>query len=163
MSNPTHLNPSGSSRPNGVLHGLLALDQVAIDVSVSSKKRLMEEVATLLIRGNSSLNKDTVFHLLVERERLGSTGIGHGIAIPHARLNGIQTPTAAVLRLTRPLSFDALDGEPVSLVLALVVPADATETHLQILAALAKLSDDPARRADFHAAASCDDLFNLLT
>jgi PTS system nitrogen regulatory IIA component len=79
------------------LHGLLALDQVAIDVSVSSKKRLMEEVATLLIRGNSSLNKDTVFHLLVARERLGSTGIGHGIAIPHARLNGIQTPTAACL------------------------------------------------------------------
>ena len=69
----------------------------------------MEEVATLLIRGNASLNKDTVFHLLVARERLGSTGIGHGIAIPHARLNGIQTPTAAVLRLTRPLSFDAID------------------------------------------------------
>ena len=153
---------TGTDDAGGVLRGLLVPDRVAVDIHVSSKKRLMEEIATLLTRGNPSLNKDTVFQLLVEREHLGSTGIGNGIAIPHARLNGLGSPTAAVLRLTKPLPFDAIDGEPVSLVLALIVPADATQDHLKILAALAQLSNDSSRRSEFYAAQGREALFNML-
>ena len=160
----TQLRPtlSGTDDAGGVLRGLLVPERVAVDIHVSSKKRLMEEIATLLTRGNPSLNKDTVFQLLVEREHLGSTGIGNGIAIPHARLNGLGSPTAAVLRLTKPLPFDAIDGEPVSLVLALIVPADATQDHLKILAALAQLSNDSSRRSEFYAAQGREALFNML-
>ena len=128
------------------LRGLLTADRIRYDIIISSKKRLLEELSVLLSQQNTTLDKDTVCRTLTERERLGSTGIGGGIALPHGRLNGINECIAAAIRLKEPLGFDALDEEPVCLAIALLVPADASKQHLQILAGLAHLFHETERR-----------------
>ena len=90
----------------GPLESLLSRDRVATDVKTSSKKRMLEEMAELLSRHLPDMDQQTVFAVLNERERLGSTGIGHGIAIPHGRLNGISEPIAAAMKLSQPLDFE---------------------------------------------------------
>ncbi len=127
------------------MKGLLAASRVRYNVSVSSKKRLLEELALLLSEKNSTLDKDTICRTLTDRERLGTTGLGNGIALPHGRLNGISECIAAAIYLKSPLNFDTPDGEPIRLAIALLVPADASKQHLQILAALAELFDEPKR------------------
>ncbi len=141
---------------------LLVPARVAVDVQVSSKKRLLEELAVLLLKDNPNLDRSTVFQILNERERLGSTGIGEGVALPHGRLNGIDEAIAAVVRLKRPLDFDAVDQEPVSLVFGLLVPAQATETHLELLAALAKMFSDPHLRGQIMRAPDADALYRRI-
>ena len=128
------------------LQGLLTADHIHYDIAISSKKRLLEELAGLLSQQRKVLDKDTVCRTLTERERLGSTGIGGGIALPHGRLNGISECIAAAIRLKEPLSFDAPDEKPICLAIALLVPADAAKQHLQILAELARLFDNAERR-----------------
>ena len=128
------------------LQGLLTADHIHYGITISSKKRLLEELAGLLSQQRTALDKDTVCRTLTERERLGSTGIGGGIALPHGRLNGINECIAAVIRLKEPLGFDAPDEQPISLAIALLVPADAATQHLQILAELARLFHDTGRR-----------------
>ena len=137
VSQPTH---------DKALQGLLTTDHVRYDIAISSKKRLLEELAGLLSQQKTTLDKDTVCRTLTERERLGSTGIGDGIALPHGRLNGINECIAAAIRLKEPLGFDAPDDKPISLAIALLVPADAAKQHLQILAELARLFHDAERR-----------------
>jgi len=121
----------------GFLSGFIARERIDVDVEVSSKKRLLEEVADLLTVHTDNLNRDTVFQILNERERLGSTGIGSGIAIPHGRIEGIEQPIICAMRLSESLNFDSIDDKPVVLVIGLLVPADADQTHLKILARLA--------------------------
>ena len=137
VSHPTHPK---------TLQGLLTADHIRYDLTISSKKRLLEELAGLLSQQRAALDKDTVCRTLTERERLGSTGIGGGIALPHGRLNGINECIAAAIRLKEPLGFDAPDEQPISLAIALLVPADAATQHLQILAELARLFHDAGRR-----------------
>ena len=93
---------SAATTSTGPLHALLTRDQVAVAIKVSSKKRMLEELAELLSRRLPDMDQHTVFAVLNERERLGSTGIGHGIALPHGRLNGISKPIAAAVRLHQP-------------------------------------------------------------
>ena len=128
------------------LQGLLTADHIRYDIAISSKKRLLEELAGLLSQQRTALDKDTVCRTLTERERLGSTGIGGGIALPHGRLNGINECIAAAIRLKEPLGFDAPDEQPIYLAIALLVPADAAKQHLQVLAELACLFHDAERR-----------------
>ena len=123
---------------------------------------MLEELSALLSRHQAPLDRHTVFQVLNERERLGSTGIGNGIALPHGRLNGISEPLAAVLRLRQGLDFDAVDDQPVTLVIGLVVPADATEQHLKILASLAQTFSEAGHRNRILEARDVDSLFNLL-
>jgi nitrogen PTS system EIIA component len=121
--------------------------RVAIGVNVSSKKRLLEKVAGLLLEGNPGLDRNTVFQILNERERLGSTGIGDGVALPHGRASGLRQPIAAIITLANGLDFESLDQQPVRLVFGLLVPAEANEQHLQLLAGLASmLGDEDVRR-----------------
>lgn len=109
--------------------------------AASSKKRAIEIVAGVL--SNSPEQTEIAFGSLLGRERLGSTGLGNGVAIPHGRIKGIDTPVGAFMRVPDGVDFDASDGLPVDLIFALLVPADCTEEHLQILAAVAgKFSDD---------------------
>ena len=117
------------------LEGILTIDRIHINVTISSKKRLLEELAISLSSNSTSLNKDTVSRTLTERERLGSTGIGGGIALPHGRLNGIDDCIAAIIRLREPLNFDSPDAQPIILAIGLLVPADASNKHLKILSA----------------------------
>ena len=146
MSSKTKVNWSSNSEQTNVLRGLLTFDRILYDTPISSKKRLLEELALLLSKGSIALNKDIVFRTLTERERLGSTGIGGGIALPHGRLNGISECIAAVIRVKEPLKFDALDEQPIRLAIALLVPADASQQHLQILSGLAHLFSKTRRR-----------------
>lgn len=117
---------------------LLTPAAVRTGVRIGSKKELLEAIGELL-RDSSGLTPTAVFDSLFAREKLGSTALGYGIAIPHGRIKGLKDTTCAFLRLAEPVDYDAPDGMPVDLVFALLVPAVATDLHLQILAELAQL------------------------
>ena len=125
--------------------------RVMIDLDVSSRKRLFEQMAKLLAsrpgdggEGDDADDEDgapdldSVLHILTKREKLGCTGIGNGIALPHGRIEGLGAPLMAVARLKHPIHYDAADGAPVWLAVCLLAPAETNETHLRLLAALAK-------------------------
>lgn len=112
-------------------------DTVSTDVDVQSKKRLLEIIAEMLSGQNPQLDVAEIFEKLIERERLGSTGLGKGIALPHARVSNLEEAQAVFIRLKQAIDFDAIDRQPVDLVVALLVPVDANEEHLKILAGLA--------------------------
>ena len=120
---------------------LLPPANVLLDLPVSSKKRLFEQ-AGLLFENNHGIARSVVFDSLFARERLGSTGLGLGVAIPHGRIKGLKDALGAFMRLAQPVPFDAPDGKPVSQVFILMVPEQATEKHLQILSELAQMFSD---------------------
>lgn len=117
---------------------ILPVSNIVVDLGVSSKKRLFEQ-AGLLFENNHGIARATVFDALFTREKLGSTGLGQGIGIPHGRIKGIKEALGALFRLSAPVAFDAPDGEPVSLLFVLLVPEAATEKHLQLLSELAQM------------------------
>jgi PTS system nitrogen regulatory IIA component len=121
------------------LMDVLARDRVVSDLRAPSKKRLLERAARLLAGEGAAALERAAFEALVAREHLGSTGLGQGVAIPHGRVSADSSPTAAFLRLKHPVEFDAPDGEPVDLVLALMVPEHFTDQHLSLLAQVAEL------------------------
>ena len=127
------------------LHHLLALENIVLDLDASSKKRVFEQ-AGLLFENHQGIARSTVFDSLFAREKLGSTGLGRGIAIPHGRIKGLKTACGAFMRLRTPVPFDAPDGKPVGLLFVLLVPEQATEQHLQILSELAERFSDPRCR-----------------
>ena len=129
------------------LHHLLALENIVLDLDASSKKRVFEQ-AGLLFENHQGIARSPVFDSLFAREKLGSTGLGRGIAIPHGRIKGLKEACGAFLRLTTPVAFDSPDGIPVNLLFVLLVPELATEQHLQILSELAeRFSDSQCRDA----------------
>ena len=121
------------------------LDQTGISLNypATSKKRVLEEAARLLARTDDQPDAEQIYERLMERERLGSTGLANGVALPHARMPGVEAASGAFLRLAEPVDFDALDGKPVDLVFSLLVPEEATQEHLDLLAGLARLFGDP--------------------
>ncbi len=120
---------------------LLPPSNILLDLEVTSKKRLFEQ-AGLLFENNQGIARSLVFDSLFARERLGSTGLGQGVAIPHGRIKGLKEPVGAFVRLATPVAFDAPDGRPVALVFVLLVPEHATELHLQILSEVAQMLSD---------------------
>ena len=124
---------------------LLPPANVVLNLDASSKKRVFEQ-AGLLFENNQGIARSKVFDSLFARERLGSTGLGQGIAIPHGRIKGLREPVAAFIRLAEPIPFDAPDGKPVSILVFLMVPEQATQAHLEILSELAQMLSDPAFR-----------------
>lgn len=145
------------------IEDILALDRVEIGCQLSSKKRLMEKITSLLLNGRSGLDRKTVLQTLIERERLGSTGIGHGVALPHGRINGLDDVIGAVAILETPLEYESQDNQPVKLAFGLLVPAQANEQHLKIIAYLARLFNDAPLRRQIFMANSKHEAFNLLT
>ncbi|MBO66962.1 MAG: PTS sugar transporter subunit IIA [Acidiferrobacteraceae bacterium] len=145
-----------------VLKNLLTPATLRYGVSISSKKRLLEELALLFTQQDKDLDKDTVCRTLTERERLGSTSIGGGIALPHGRLNGIDRCLSSAIRLKQPLAFNSSDEEPITLAIALLVPADASKEHLNTLGALARLFNDAEHRQKILAATDANSLLALL-
>jgi len=127
-----------------LIEGILDTQSILVEDDSSSKKRLLERSAHLLAPDDSE-QAERVFERLLERERLGSTGLSGGVALPHARVPGISKTRGAFIRLTQAIDFDAMDGQAVDLVFALLVPEEATEEHLQLLAQLASLF----KQADF--------------
>lgn len=120
---------------------LLPLANIAVGQEASSKKRVFEQ-AGLLFENNQGIARVKVFDSLFARERLGSTGLGEGIAIPHGRIKGLKEAVAALVRLSEPVAFDAPDGKPVGLLLFLLVPEQATQQHLEILSEVAEMLSD---------------------
>jgi nitrogen PTS system EIIA component len=141
---------------------LLTPANVLLDLDVSSKKRLFEQVG-LLFENQHGLARSVVFDSLFARERLGSTGLGQGVAIPHGRIKGLKEALGAFVRLQQPVAFDAPDGNPVSLVFVLLVPEKATEKHLQILSELAQMFSDKTLRESMGRAADASALHQLVT
>ncbi len=117
---------------------LLAADRVFTDADITSKKRLLEYIAEKAA-AVLTLPENTIFNKLLERERLGSTGIGQGFAVPHARLENLQDAHACFIKLEKPINYDAIDHQPVDLIFVLFIPEASTEEHLQILATLARI------------------------
>lgn len=126
---------------------LISADRIVCGVALSSKKRALEALSQLLVEtGEVSLSETEIFDGLLARERLGSTGLGHGVAIPHGRFKDVQRATGVFVRLEEGIDFDAIDGEPVDLMFALMVPEESTEEHLQLLASLAEMFSDASIR-----------------
>jgi PTS system nitrogen regulatory IIA component len=145
------------------LSQILSADRIQCNATCSSKKAALEKLAALIASGSSELTPSEVFDSLFSRERLGSTGLGNGIALPHGRLkNGKQT-LAAFIRLQSGIDYDAIDHKPVDLLFALLVPEESTEEHLQILSTLAELFSDTAFLNRLRTEDSPDAVFGLLT
>src|SRR5918911_1017245 len=140
---------------------LLSPSHVLLDLQASSKKRLFEQVG-LLFENHDAIARSLVFDSLLARERLGSTGLGQGVAIPHGRIKGLKEAVGALVRLAQPVPFDAPDGNPVNLVFVLLVPEKATEKHLQILSELAQMFSDKALREAMSTAPDAAALFQLV-
>ncbi len=145
------------------INSFLTPERVEVHWQVSSKKRLLESVASLLTKGNAGLDKKTLFQILTERERLGSTGIGKGVALPHGRVNSLDQVIGAFAVLDSPLDYDAVDKQPVNLVFALLVPVEANEEHLRILAHLAKLFNEATLRKKLKTTRSATEAYRILT
>ena len=141
---------------------LLPPTNVLINLAVTSKKRLFEQ-AGLLFENNHGIERGKVFDSLFARERLGSTGLGKGVAIPHGRIKGLKDTLAAVVRLAEPIAFDAPDGEPVNLLVFLLVPEHATEEHLEMLSELAELLSDRTIRESLIACEDPAQVLRILT
>jgi len=135
--------------------------QTLVQVDVTSKKRAFEE-AGLLFENLHGLNRALVADSLFARERLGSTGLGHGVAIPHGRIKGMKSPLAAVFRLTQPIGFDSPDEQPVCLLFFLLVPEASTQKHLEILSEIAEMLSDSGFRERLKQSSDAQDLHQLI-
>lgn len=140
---------------------ILSADHVQVDVNATSKKRVFEHVGLMFERLNS-IARAEVSDNLFARERLGSTGLGHGVAIPHGRIKGLTQPLAAVLRLQQAIGFDAPDEEPVRLLFFLLVPEAATQEHLEILSEIAQMFSDRSLRESLFEASDAQQLYGYI-
>ena len=140
---------------------ILTVAHVSVDLQASSKKRLFEQ-AGLLFENHDKIARSTVFDSLFAREKLGSTGLGQGVAIPHGRIKGLKDARGAFVRLAQPVPFESPDGQPVSLAFVLLVPEKATEKHLQILSELAQMFSDKALRELLTRAPDAEALYQLI-
>ena len=140
---------------------ILPVEQVLVGVDATSKKRAFEE-AGLLFENLHGLSRALVTDSLFARERLGSTGLGHGVAIPHGRIKGLKSPMAAVFQLAQSIGFDAPDEQPVKILIFLLVPEAATQKHLEILSEIAELLSNASVRDGMLVSPSAQSLHALI-
>ena len=144
------------------LENILTLGRSLVSVPGGSKKRVLEQIASLVAAELPELDEQDIFESLIAREKLGSTGFGNGIAIPHCRLPGCHAPLSAVLRLDSPVDFDAIDGAPVDLLFVLLVPEAATDEHLELLRQIASMLDRSEIRERLRQAQSSEALYQVV-
>lgn len=145
------------------LSDIINADSVACDVHAGSKKRALEYVSQLASNLQPEFDQTQVFDNLIARERLGSTGIGHGVAIPHSRIKNCDKPLGVFIQLAEGIDYDAIDDQPVDLLFALLVPENSTEEHLEALSMLAEMFSNEQFRKDLHTATSSTRLYELLS
>ena len=143
------------------LANILPVEQVLVGIDATSKKRAFEE-AGLLFENLHGLSRALVTDSLFARERLGSTGLGHGVAIPHGRIKGLKSPMAAVFQLAQSIGFDAPDEQPVKILIFLLVPEAATQKHLEILSEIAELLSNAAVRDGMLVSETAESLHALI-
>jgi PTS system nitrogen regulatory IIA component len=146
-----------------LISDLLSPERIRLDVQSSSKKRLLELISEELARNSDEFSTREIFESLCARERLGSTGLGKGVAIPHGRVKGSKHVEASFIRLKKPLPFDAVDSQPVDLLFCLAVPEDCGEDHLKLLAQVAELFSDPDLLRQLREAKTSGHLMQLLS
>ncbi len=144
------------------LQTILTPGRSLVNVPGGSKKRVLEQIANLVARELPDLDGQDVFESLIAREKLGSTGFGNGIAIPHCRLVGCNAPISALLRLDTAVDFDAIDGEPVDLLFVLLVPEAATDAHLELLRQIASMLDRCDVRTSLRQADNSEALYQVV-
>ncbi len=144
------------------LETILTPARSLVNVPGGSKKRVLEQIANLVARDLTDLDTQDIFENLIAREKLGSTGFGNGIAIPHCRLTGCNAPISAVLHLDAAVDFDAIDGAPVDLLFVLLVPEAATDEHLELLRQIASMLDRAEVRERLRQAQSNEDLYQVV-
>ena len=140
--------------------GLLPAANVLVDLDVANKKRLFEQVG-IMFENNNAIRRTLVYDSLFAREKLGSTGLGQGIAVPHGRIKGLADAVGAFIRTREPIPFDSPDGRGVSQVFVLLVPEHATDRHLQILSELAQMFSERSFREQVASAADAASLHRL--
>ena len=141
---------------------ILVADNILLDTESTSKKRVFERVG-LLFENQMQIARSQVFDSLFAREKLGSTGLGQGVAIPHGRIPKLREATAAFVRTIHPIPFDAPDGQPVTLIFVLLVPELATDLHLQLLGELAQMFSDADFRTKLQACADASSMYQIFT
>lgn len=140
---------------------LLPPANVSVGLEATSKKRVFEQAA-LMFENNHGIERGKVFDSLFARERLGSTGLGQGVAVPHGRIKGLREAVGAFIRVVDPIPFDAPDNKPVSMLIFLLVPEQATQQHLEILSELAQMLSDRKFRESLSSAQEASDVHKLL-
>jgi len=144
------------------LETILTLGRSVVNAPGGSKKKALEHIAELISKQVPELKRQDVYEALIAREKLGSTGFGNGIAIPHCRLKGCETPVSALLHLDAPIDFDAIDGAPVDLLFVLLVPQAATDAHLELLRQIASMLDRKEVRDKLRSASSNEALYQVV-
>lgn len=144
------------------LETILPPGRSLVNVPGGSKKRVLEQIASVIARDLPDLDGQTIYESLIAREKLGSTGFGNGIAIPHCRLPGCSTPISALLKLSTAVDFDAIDGAPVDLLFVLLVPEAATDEHLELLRQIASMFDREDVRERLRQAQDSESLYQTV-
>jgi nitrogen PTS system EIIA component len=141
---------------------LLRPSHIVLDLDVGSKKRVFEQVG-LMFENSDHIARNVVFDALFSRERLGSTGLGYGLAIPHGRIKGLREPLCAFVRTAVPIPFDAPDSKPVNIILVILVPEHATNQHLEILSEIAQMLSDKSLREALQTCQDAQTAYRLLS
>ena len=145
------------------LSEIINVNRIKNDVDVKSKKRVLEELSNLVVQDQTQLDANEIFDSLISRERLGATGVGYGIAIPHGRIKNCQKITGAFIKLSEGVDFNTIDNLPVDILFTLIVPEESTDEHLQVLAFLASMFSDENFREKLRKSDSPEDTYQLLT
>jgi len=145
------------------LSEIIDVNRIRNDVDVKSKKRALEQLSNLLVQDQTQLDASDIFDSLISRERLGATGVGYGIAIPHGRIKNCQKITGAFIQLNEGVDFNTIDNLPVDTLFALIVPEESTDEHLQVLALLASMFSDENFREQLRKSNNNEETYQLLT
>lgn len=142
---------------------LINAEQIKNGVDIQSKKRALEELSQLLAQAQPQLDANDIFDSLLARERLGTTGLGYGIAIPHGRIKNADKITGAFIKLNQAVDFNTVDNKPVDTLFALIVPEESTDEHLQVLALLASMFNDASFREKLNSSKTNEEINQLFT
>ena len=145
------------------LSDIINVNRIRNDVDVKSKKRALEALSDLISQDQAQIDADDIFDSLVSRERLGATGVGYGIAIPHGRINNCDKITGAFIKLNEAVDFNTVDNLPVDILFALIVPKESTDEHLQVLASLASMFSDETLRNKLRQSSDAEEIYQLIT
>lgn len=142
---------------------ILDSNNIIASIRAGNKNRVIEELVEVMVETLPSLNRDELIKVLLERERLGSTGIGDGVAIPHGKFPGISEPIISFGRSVKGLDFDSMDGQPVHLFFLLVAPEDSASIHLKALARIARILKNDSFRKQLMEASTREEIYQVIT
>ncbi len=140
---------------------VLSEDMILTEIAADSKRHLLEQIATFVAE-REGLDKNAVFEAVLERENLGSTGYGNGVAFPHARLEGLKNVVAVFARLKNPIDYDALDGNPVDMVAFMISPENSGDDHLRTLAIFSRVLKDAEICRAIRAAKNAHEIYSIM-